>query len=196
MYQSKTDAELSWTEQTPALSLELLEAYSSKEFPVVDIGGGRSHLVDEILARGWSEVTVLDLSSVALDVVGKRHSGDLRLHLVDSDVTEWEPTMHFGTWHDRAVLHFLTNAADQAAYVERVAGALSPGGVAVIGCFSPTGPESCSGLPVVRRSADELSALFGEAFDLVTSRETAHETPWGTRQDFVWVVLRRRTTAS
>jgi hypothetical protein len=109
-----------------------------------------------------------------------------------SDVTTWEPTRHFDVWHDRAVLHFLTDAADRSAYVQRLHKALDPGGTAIIGTFALDGPEKCSGLPVVRYDAVSLGQTLGGSFALVDTRRHEHATPWGSTQRFQFSVFRRK----
>ncbi len=191
VYASKAHDDVSWFEPTPETSLALV---LSEGVPrsVVDVGAGASALADGLLAAGVASVTVLDLSESALEATRERLSawGDA-LTTVCGDVLEWRPSAAYDVWHDRAVFHFLTEAADRAAYRDRVAAALRPGGLLVVGTFAADGPEQCSGLPTARYDVDALVAELGDGFDVVRTQRTEHHTPWGTVQPFSWVVLRR-----
>jgi hypothetical protein len=152
---------------------------------IIDIGGGESRLVDRLLDAGYSDVTVLDLSANAIAATKKR-VGSLaeRAQWIVADITEWRPQRNYRLWHDRAVLHFLTEPADRAAYVSALRAATAPGSCVVISTFALDGPEKCSGLPVVRYSAETLADELGGDFRLVDTQREDHETPWGTVQRF------------
>jgi hypothetical protein len=145
-------------------------------------------------ARGCTDLSILDLAATALAATRER-IGYENVVTVEADVTTWHPTRHYDVWHDRAVLHFLS-APDALRYAGTLREALSPGGAVVIGVFAPDGPESCSGLPVTRYGAEDLAALLGEEFRIVTERRVRHRTPWGTDQSFQWVAARRNERAS
>lgn len=194
VYSTRSVAERSWSEPVPTVSLELLDVLGvTSEDSVIDIGAGESEFVGHLLLRGFSDLTVLDLADAALDVTRER-VGYQNVITVQADVTAWQPTLRYDAWHDRAVLHFLS-PIDAQRYATTVRQALAPGGVVVIGVFAPDGPESCSGLPVNRYSAHDLSALLGEEFDIVTQRQVRHHTPWGSEQSFQWIAARRREYA-
>jgi trans-aconitate methyltransferase len=185
VYTNKAEDELSWHEEAPALSLALLAGVGlGPEMAVVDIGGGTSRLVDELVARGQAHVTVVDLSPAALETAKKRLAGAGNVEWIAEDVTEWKPKRSYDLWHDRAAFHFLTAPEDQQAYVRVMARALRTGGRAVIGTFAPDGPEKCSGLPVARHDAASLQAALGERYSLVATRRHEHTTPWGAVQRF------------
>lgn len=185
VYTSKEENQLSWHEDAPALSLALLgEAGLRPEMAVVDIGGGTSRLVDALVARKQTHLTVLDLSPAALETAKKRLAGAGNVEWVAGDVTEWQPKRSYDLWHDRAAFHFLTAPEDQRAYVRVMARALKTGGRAVIGTFALDGPEKCSGLPVARHDAASLRAVLGEGFSLISTRRHEHTTPWGAVQQF------------
>ena len=185
VYTSKEENQLSWHEDAPALSLALLgEAGLRPEMAVVDIGGGTSRLVDALVAREQTHVTVLDLSTAALETAKKRLAGAGNVEWVAGDVTEWQPKRSYDLWHDRAAFHFLTAPEDQQAYVRVMARALKTGGRAVIGTFALDGPEKCSSLPVARHDAASLRAVLGEGFSLISTRRNEHTTPWGAVQQF------------
>jgi ubiquinone/menaquinone biosynthesis C-methylase UbiE len=186
IYTNKAEDQVSWFQADPAVSLELIGAASaSKGSAIIDVGGGASRLVDVLAGLGYGNLAVLDISEAAL-AMARTRMGD-KAEAVDwmvADVTTWEPTAKFDVWHDRAAFHFLTEEPDRAAYVARLKRALRPGGTAVIGSFSPEGPEKCSGLPVRRYDAASLGAVLGPAFRLVETRNHEHRTPWGSVQNF------------
>lgn len=186
VYGRKTGSQLSWYQDTPTISLELAElAGISAGSSVIDVGGGTSNFVDCLLELGITDVSVLDLSPVALDVAGKRlgRRGET-VNWIASDVTAWTPTREFDLWHDRAVFHFLVDAGDRAAYLERLSRCVRPGGHAIIATFALDGPEKCSGLPVVRYSPDSLAETLGADFMLKAHRLSLHRTPSGWPQSF------------
>ncbi len=195
VYATRTVSERSWSEPEPTMSLELLDLLSvTAENSVIDIGGGESALVDHLFARGFTDVTILDLADTALAGIRDR-AGCENVITVQADVTVWQPTRHYDVWHDRAVLHFLS-PRDAQRYADTLRDVLPPGGAVVIGVFAPDGPESCSGLPVHRYSAEDLAALLGDEFDIVTERRLRHQTPWGSEQSFQWIAARRKAHAS
>lgn len=190
VFRTKPADGVSWYQAEPATSLRLLRAYAPPPAAVVDVGAGAGTLPDRLLAGGWTDVTLLDVSASALDLVRGR-LGDAVSYVV-SDVAAWRPERTYGAWHDRAVFHFVTDPATRDAYAAVAAAAVAPGGVAVVATFATDGPESCSGLPVCRYDADALAAAFGDAFAPEHAEREEHVTPWGAVQPFTWVVLRRR----
>jgi len=192
VYSERGEAGVSWFEGRPEVSLELIARVGgTAASSLVDIGGGAARLVDALLAAGWRSVAVLDVSSLALEAAKKRLGAMAgEVDWVVADVTAWRPVRSFDIWHDRAAFHFLVDPADRAAYVERLAMALKPGGHAIIATFGPDGPARCSGLPVVRYDPQTLVATLGPAFELVDSRRHVHATPFGTAQAFQFSVIR------
>lgn len=195
VYAKKRETEVSWFQENPAPSLELIvQVGAHHSSAIIDIGGGASRLVDHLINRGFEDVTVLDLSEAALEAtrvrVGHRAA---QVHWIVADATAWEPVKAYDIWHDRATFHFLTEDRDRAAYVARLGRALKVGGYAIIATFALDGPERCSGLPVVRYDALSLGRTLGHAFELVDSRRHAHATPWGSDQSFQFSVFRRRS---
>jgi 2-polyprenyl-3-methyl-5-hydroxy-6-metoxy-1,4-benzoquinol methylase len=192
VYLTKGEQGVSWFEETPQLSLTLIaEAGFGHEAEVVDVGGGASRLVDALVAAGQLRVTVLDLSSAALEVARVRLAGAGHVQWVAGDVTKWKPDRQYDVWHDRAAFHFLTQPADQESYVGALGEALKPGGAAIIGTFAPDGPEKCSGLTVVRYDAKSLAVVLGKGFALEATRRHEHTTPWGAVQRFQFSTFRR-----
>ncbi len=195
-YQTKSDVERSWTQDAPAESVHYVTKYTTDvNAPVIDIGGGASLLIDELLNAGYSNVSLLDISQAALDETKTRidaTTNKTHVSYVCADITQWQPTHTYATWHDRAVFHFLTDKNDQNIYVALASTAIASGGHLVLATFAPEGPESCSGLPVQRWSADELVKLSKDSFTLVESTLSTHTTPWDSKQPFTWVVLERK----
>ena len=193
VYGTKGENEVSWFEESPEFSLGQLDAAGlSPNHWIVDVGGGASRLVDALVARGQSRVSVLDLSQAALDVAKARVPESAHVDWIVGDVTQWRPAQRYAFWHDRAALHFLTEPDDQATYARVLHDALEPGGIAVIATFAPDGPEKCSGLPVVRHDGESLSALLGRDFALVNHARHEHVTPWGSVQKFQFSTFRKR----
>jgi SAM-dependent methyltransferase len=193
VYTTKGENEVSWFQENPAPSLELIDlTRPTPESAIADIGGGASRLVDRLLARGFRRVTVLDISQAALDAA-KARLGEraTEAEWVVADVTEWQPAHTFDIWHDRAAFHFLTDPADRLAYVARLRQAVRPGGHVIIGTFAIDGPEKCSGLPVRRYDAASLAKELGEVFELVDARRQDHATPWNSTQHFQFCIFRR-----
>lgn len=185
--------EMGWFQAEPEPSLELVTSHTPAGGTVLDVGGGASRLVDRLLERGYRPA-VLDIAGPALRAARAR-LGDRsdQVTWVEGDVTEIRLDRTFDTWHDRAVLHFLLEEDDRAAYVATLRETLVLGGHAVIGTFSPDGPDSCSGLPVRRHSAADLEQLLGREFRLVEDRAVTHTKPSGEAQAFTFVVLRHRS---
>lgn len=194
VYRTRKETSVSWYQDSPEPSLALMDlAGAGEATPVIDIGGGASRLVDALLQRGYRDLTVLDISPAALEAARARLGPEARkVSWIASDVTLWQPERTWGIWHDRAAFHFLTQAAGQAAYVARLKQALAPGGHAIIGTFALDGPEKCSGLPIVRHSADSLRDILGGAFELTDHRRHDHVTPGGMVQKFQFSTFRRR----
>ena len=193
VYTTKGEAEVSWFQETPAPSLELIELVgATQNSAVIDIGGGASRLVDSLVSRGYEDVTVLDVSAAALASARSR-IGDKanRVTWITADVTIWQPSRSYDVWHDRAAFHFLTEPNDQAAYIARLRRALRVGGHAIIVTFAPDGPERCSGLMVSRYDANTLAAKLGQGFELIDTRRHDHTTPWGSVQKFQFSTFRR-----
>lgn len=183
--------EMGWFQSEPEPSLELVTSHTPAGGSVLDVGGGASLLADRLLGRGFHP-TVLDIAAPALASARARLGERAEdVTWVQGDVTEIRLGRTFDTWHDRAVLHFLLEEDERAAYVDTLREHLVVGGHAVIGTFSPEGPESCSGLPVRRHSAADLDQLVGPEFHLLEDRVVTHIKPSGDEQSFTFVVLHR-----
>ena len=194
LYTTKAATEVSWFQEHAQLSLKLIrEAAIPTSASIIDVGGGASTLVDDLLAHGYEHVTVLDLSGAALAAAKARlGSRASQVQWVEADVLEAELPAHaYDVWHDRAVFHFLTTEEERQAYVRKVLLAVKPGGLVIAATFAEDGPTRCSGLPVMRYSAEELHAEFGAPFQLLGHERESHYTPGGNEQKFVYCFCRK-----
>jgi SAM-dependent methyltransferase len=194
VYETKPAEAVSWYAPHLRESLRYVtQAAASKDVAIIDVGGGESTLVDDLINHGYSDITVLDISATALEVT-KQRLGPLgaRVHWMTADILEVDLRVGaYDIWHDRAVFHFLTSDDQRKRYVAQVFKALKPGGFAIVGTFGPEGPEKCSGLQVSRYAPSELHGTFGETFELLSSSVEQHTTPWGLPQQFVYCYCRR-----
>lgn len=194
VYATKGEAEVSWYQDSPAISLEMIRAVSpDHRVGIIDIGGGASRLVDALLQDGYCDVTVLDLSANALQAAKKRiGEAASTVDWIVAHATTWRPAKTYDVWHDRAAFHFLTDSRDREAYVERLRSAVAPGGQVIIATFALDGPEKCSGLPVQRHDSASLAAELGPDFELAEMRSDVHHTPWNSTQAFQFSRFQRR----
>ncbi|WP_426040420.1 class I SAM-dependent methyltransferase [Brevundimonas sp. TWP2-3-4b1] len=193
VYQTRAVDEVSWYRPHLETSLRLIEdAAPDRDSAVIDVGGGEATLVDDLVSRGYIDVTVLDISQAAIGVAKDRLGlAAAPVHWITGDITSVElEAARYDLWHDRAVFHFLTGADDRAAYVRQVARAVRLGGHVIVATFGLDGPEKCSGLDVVRYDAENLHGEFGPKFRLLDSVTELHETPWGTPQQFMYCFCR------
>lgn len=195
VYRTKPADAVSWYAPHLETSLRYVTAAATrKDAAIVDVGGGESTLVNDLLAAGYRNLTVLDISPTAIEATRQR-LGDagasvrwLAADILDADL----PAGAFDVWHDRAVFHFLTTDEGRRRYVAQVLKALRPGGFAIVGTFGPDGPETCSGLPASRYGPGELHGTFGAPFELMDSSSEVHTTPWGSAQQFTYCFCLRR----
>lgn len=194
VYATKAATEVSWFQAHARLSLKLIrEAGVPLSASIIDAGGGASTLVDDLLVQGYQNLTVLDLSGSALTTARARLGARAaQVQWIEANVLEAEfPAHAYDVWHDRAVFHFLTTAEERQAYVQKVLGAVKPGGLVIVATFADDGPSKCSGLPVMRYGANELHAEFGEPFLLLGHERESHHTPAGIEQKFVYCLCRK-----
>lgn len=189
VYQTKKADAVSWFQEHATRSLELINSVGAPlDSNIIDVGGGASTLVDDLLRNGFKNISVLDLSANALNVTRKRLGtmGD-RVTWIAGDICNVKlPEQMYDIWHDRAVFHFLTDPANRAAYVRQVIKSVKPGGHVIVATFAPDGPEQCSGLPVARYAPAQLHGEFGPSFELLEHVSEEHKTPWGSVQHFVY----------
>jgi cyclopropane fatty-acyl-phospholipid synthase-like methyltransferase len=184
---------VSWWQSVPELSLSLVErAQVGIDDPIIDVGAGWSTLVDHLVDQGYRDLTTVDLSTTALDTVRARlgPAGDHVVFQV-ADVLDLRPNRRYALWHDRAVYHFLTDPDERAEYLASLERCLHPGGRVIVATFGPDGPTTCSGLPIVRYTHQDLAAEFPN-YELIATSGEDHVTPWGSAQQFTAVLLRRR----
>ena len=194
VYKSKKADEVSWFQQHDAISLQLLEKSGiAINDAIIDIGGGASTLVDDLLARGYSDLSVLDISGKALDVARQR-LGE-RASVVNWLVGDMReiglPEQHYALWHDRAVFHFLVETEDRQQYIQSLIRSILPLGHVIIATFAEDGPEKCSGLPVRRYSVSELQLELGNSFTLLNYEKEVHRTPSSKTQQFNYCLFRK-----
>lgn len=189
VYRTKAPDLVSWFRPHLETSLALIErAAAGRSASIIDVGGGESTLVDDLLARKYSNLTVLDISQTAIDVTKERLGQAARaVQWMCANITQAAlPSHSFDIWHDRAVFHFLTKNEERTAYVRKVASAVKPRGYVIMSTFGQAGPEKCSGLAVIRYDASSLHEEFGRKFRLIESSSELHETPFGTTQEFLY----------
>ena len=192
LYSDKKATEVSWYQQYPEISLNLIhDTGVDKTASIIDIGGGASTLIDNLLAADYQNLSVLDISASAIEQAKNRLGlSNIKLpdkvNWIEQDITTFVSEQPFDVWHDRAVFHFLTDANDRSKYVNTISNSLQPGAQAIIATFNLDGPEKCSGLEIVRYSTETLSEIFSENFKLIKTKTEEHKTPGGSSQSFVY----------
>lgn len=183
---------LTWFQSQPQPSLDWIKANCPHGSAVIDIGAGASVLVDHLLEAEYTDVSLLDLAEPALQISRQRLGGKAKqVSWLTADITEWLPTRKYSLWHDRAVFHFLIDAADRTAYKQALLTALPVRGMLIMATFAIGGPEKCSGLPIVQYSADSLPTELGPQFKLLETQQEQHPTPAGNSQLFNWFLFKR-----
>ena len=193
VYDTKAPDAVSWYAPHLETSLNLVhQATSNKDSAIIDIGGGEATLVDDLIARGYRDISVLDISQKAIDVARSRIGKPAdKVRWYCTDITKATlPQNYFDVWHDRAVFHFLTQEYDRKKYVDQVMRTVKHGGYVIISTFGPEGPEKCSGLDVVRYDPEHLHGQFGKSFKMINSSTEIHKTPMGTTQQFLYCFCR------
>lgn len=193
IYSTKTLEEVSWHQPVPTTSLQFFtENNISLDAKIIDIGGGDSFLVDNLLELGYTNLSVLDISAAAIERakirLGEKAS---KVTWIISDITEFQAQDYYDFWHDRAVFHFLTNESEIEKYRKLVASSVNSKGTLAIGTFSENGPLKCSGIEIKRYSENELIACFANDFEVVEHFQVDHQTPFGTIQNFTFAKFRR-----
>lgn len=193
IYTKKGPQEVSWFQAMPAVSLDLFSEYRvPKQARIIDVGGGDSLLVDHLLDRGFTDVTVLDISGKALGKAQERLGARAtQVQWIEADASSFDAPKPFDVWHDRAVFHFLTSEAEVDRYIEGLARLLKPGGLLILATFSESGPEKCSGIPVHRYSEEEMIARLQKVCDRIKCFTIDHVTPFDTVQNFLFCAFRK-----
>ena len=196
IYQTKKLNEVSWFQPTPKTSLDFFTGLNvPKTAKVIDIGGGDSYLVDHLIGLGYQDITVLDISAVAIERA-KLRLGDSSNNIkwIVADVTSFEPTEKYDFWHDRAAFHFLTDEKEISSYLNTAQQTINPSGIMVIGTFSEQGPIKCSGIEVKQYSEASLTNRLKDSFERIKCITVDHKTPFNTTQNFVFCSFRKLET--
>lgn len=198
VYRQQRSVDASWYQAHPALSLDLITRCGlPADAPVIDVGGGASTLTDHLLAQGYLNLTVLDIAGEALQMAQRRLGPRAEtVRWREHDILGFRPPHRYALWHDRAVFHFLTDAADRERYRETLERSLLPGGHLIIATFARQGPTRCSGLDIVQYDSDDLRRELGAGFELLRADREVHHTPGGSEQAFQYGLFRRMRTLS
>lgn len=193
IYRTKSINEVSWYQPVPETSLHLFEKYQvAKNAKIIDVGGGDSFLVDNLLGHGYTDITVLDISEAAIEKAKTRLGSEAeKVKWIVSDITNFEPSEIYDLWHDRATFHFLTEDQEVTNYVKTVQQFINTKGILIIGTFSEQGPKKCSGIEIRQYSEISMNALFRNDFKILDSFTTNHNTPFGTIQNFIFCCFER-----
>jgi 2-polyprenyl-3-methyl-5-hydroxy-6-metoxy-1,4-benzoquinol methylase len=190
-YETRGTTGVSWFQPTATTSIQLIERTGiAQGAAIIDIGGGASLLADALLDRGFTDVSVLDVSKAALAEVRQRLDSNASVSLLQEDLLSWSPERQYDLWHDRAVFHFLVAPSDRDTYLRTLRSALRPNGFIVLATFASDGPEYCSGLPVCRYSSADLAEVLGSTFQVIETFRDQHVTPAGVEQPFTWLAAR------
>lgn len=194
LYETKGDQEVSWYQEIPVTSLNLINSLSlDKEDSIIDIGAGNSNLVSELSKKGFANLSLLDISAKSLErTKSKLGQKSTKIQWIVSDILEFQPPQQYSLWHDRATFHFLIHKNDILQYVNIVSKAIKKEGYLIVATFSASGPKKCSGLEITQYSKEKLLSLFYESFELVQSLENVHKTPFETEQNFIYTVFKRK----
>lgn len=193
IYEKKDDNRVSWYQDVPNTSLRLIdELRLALDDAVIDLGGGNSNLTSELYKKGYKNLSVLDISGLALDrTKAKMGAGANGVNWIESDVLDFYAYNKYEVIHDRATFHFLTSEDDINKYVDIVTGAVKMGGYLIISTFSLSGPEKCSNLQVSQYSSAKLATVFKNDFKLINTINEVHTSPYNTTQDFIYCVFKR-----
>ena len=193
VYQTKKDSEVSWYQESPVTSTQLVKRYTDfKEAEIIDVGGGNSNFCLQLLSDGYSKLSVLDISKEALKRTQTKLGEQAKsIEWIITDILDFEPRIKYSLWHDRAVFHFLTEKKDIIEYIQKLDDGLQRNGVFILATFSKEGPKKCSGLEISQYNIQELNHLFGDKFELLESFEEEHITPFKTSQNFIYSIWRK-----
>ena len=193
IYQTKNIDGVSWYQETPYESIELIKKFSTTDSDmIIDIGCGKSFLADNLLKLNYKNITLVDISLNALKEV-KERLNNKSLNFIETDVLNLKLEQTFDIWHDRAVFHFITNKKSVEKYISLCNEYIGEGGKLIIGTFAEDGPLKCSGLEIKRYSVENLKELFKENFEFIKGFKKLHSTPFGTQQSFTFCVFRKIT---
>ncbi len=192
IYQSNNHAKVSWHQDHATLSFDWILAYTNKDANIIDIGSGVSILADNLLDEGYTHLSLLELSSTAIQATKNRlkiHTG--KVNFYNENILNFQSNTQFDLWHDRAVFHFLTDEKDQQTYLNKLNQYLKPQGYFLLATFAPTGPKQCSGLDIVQYDKDKITQLLGDHFKLIKTTSEIHPHPGGNTQDFNYFLFQK-----
>lgn len=194
IYTTKEFKETSWFQKKPVVSLDIIESLGlSREARIIDIGGGDSYLVDNLLDLGYKNLNVLDISQVAIEKAKTRIGEKAgKVIWIVSDAVNYKADKKFDLWHDRAAFHFLTEEKKINTYLDNLKASVKPGGYVILATFSEKGPEKCSGITIKQYSAQDMERLFEKDFEIVRVENIDHTTPWGDKQNFTFGLFRKK----
>ncbi len=194
VFATKQVTEVSWYQQKPETSINFfIENNISKEAKIIDIGGGDSYLIDNLLELGYENLFLLDISANAIERIKNRLGSKAeKVAFIISDILDFQPETTFDVWHDRASFHFLTAENEVAIYKELVSNSIAPNGFLFLGTFSENGPLKCSGLEITQYSESKFEAIFGTDFEKIKCFEENHQTPFDTTQNFIFCTFKKR----
>lgn len=194
VFATKAETDVSWFQEYPKTSVAFLDLFNLPlDANIIDVGGGDSHFIDALLGRGFKNIFLLDISENAIERAKKRLGEKAKnVTFIVSDITDFKPTLKFDFWHDRAAFHFLTSEEQVNKYVSIAEKAINPGGYLILGTFSETGPQKCSGLEIKQYTEASMSSRFEKSFDRIKCIEENHTTPFNTIQHFLFCSFRKK----
>lgn len=194
IYQTKESRDASWFQPTPETSLDFINQFNLPiNAKIIDIGGGDSFLVDNLLNKGYNDITVLDISQAAIDRAKQRlgnRAGNVKW--IVADAAKFQPSEQYDFWHDRAAFHFLTDEQEISNYLDTAQHNIKPTGIVVIGTFSEQGPRKCSGIEIKQYSENSMTERLKNFFEKINCITVDHKTPFDTIQHFVFCSFRKR----
>ncbi len=194
IYETRDEHDFSWFQEYPKTSIEFLSLFGlPKESGIIDIGGGDSHFVDALIELGYENIYVLDISNKAIERAKKRLGKNaVKVNWIVSDITEFEISVKFDLWHDRAAFHFLTSDDKIEKYVRIAERSINANGYLILGTFSENGPKKCSGLEIKQYSESSMSNRFEKGFSRIKCIEETHTTPFNTQQNFLFCSFQKK----
>ena len=194
VFATKQETEVSWYQQKPETSINFFtENNISKEAKIIDIGGGDSYLIDNLLEMGYTNLFLLDISENAVERIKNRLGAKSeQVTFIVSDVVDFQPEITFDIWHDRASFHFLTSENEIDSYKKLVSNSINQNGYLFMGTFSENGPLKCSGLEIAQYSESKFEAIFGDDFEKIKCFEENHQTPFDTTQNFIFCSFKKK----
>lgn len=192
IYQTKDHAKLSWSQTQASISLDWILDYTNKKDTIIDVGAGVSVLIDNLLDKSYEHLSLLELSSSAIQTVKNRLKNHLeRVTFYNENILNFQSDTKFNLWHDRAVFHFLTDAKDQQTYIQKLKQHLKPDGYFLLTTFAPTGPKQCCELDIIQYDSDKITQLLGVGFKLIKTTSETHPHPNGGTQDFNYFLFQK-----